>query len=182
MFMFYFIIIFTVCMLIYYLVSTNLNPVPYFPTNSKDQNRVINALNLKNDQTVIDLGAGDGKIIFETAKAAHNKGLNTQFVAIDINFFLFLIMLFRRFFHPNKKNITIIWKDIFKYDFRQIIKKNKATTIYVYFAPWINDSVGSLIKKLPRPIKVISYYYPINNLLLTKKIKGEHNIYLYYIK
>ena len=178
--MIYAVAVLIVCLiLIYYLVSTKLNPVPYFPTNTKDLNTIINALNLKNEQIVIDLGAGDGKIIFETAKVANDKGLNTQFVAVDINFFLFLIMLLRRIFHPNKKNITIIWKDIFKYDFRQIIKKNKATTIYVYFAPWINDSIGSLIKKLPRPIKVISYYYPINNLLLTKKIKGEHNIFRY---
>src|SRR3990167_3969725 len=99
MFMFYFIIIFAVCLLIYYLVSTNLNPVPYFPTNSKDQNKVINALNLKNNQIVIDLGAGDGKIIFKSAKIAHAKKINTQFIAIDINFFLFLTMLLRRLFH-----------------------------------------------------------------------------------
>ena len=180
--MFYIAGVLIICLIIYYFVAKNLNPVPYYPTNPKDIKRIIKLLELKNDQTVIDLGAGNGEIIFEAANTANEKELNTRFVAIDINVFLVLIMIIRSLFHKNRSKIRFVWKDIFKYDFRQIIGKNQTTTIYVYFAPWINDALGTLLKKLPRPVKVVSYYYPINNLHLTKKVKGEHDVFLYYIR
>ena len=180
--MIYAVLILMVCLIIYYSVAKHLNPVPYFPTNSKDLTKIIKAINLTNDQTVIDFGAGTGKIIFETAKIANEKGLNTQFVAIDINFILVLIMLLQRIFHRNKNNIKIVCSDIFKYKLQQIIRQKSMVTIYIYFAPWINKSVGSLIARLPRPIKVVSYYYPINNLPLKRKINGEHDIFVYDIK
>ena len=182
MLIFYFIILLAFCLLIYYFVSTNLYPVPYFPTNTKDLNKVINALNLKNGQTVIDLGAGTGKIIFESAKAAHIKKLGTEFVAIDRNLLLVAIMFLRRFFHPHKKHIQIVWSDFFRYDFKKIINKKKDVVIYIYLAPWLNTSIGNLVKKLRYPMRIVSYYYPINNLKLAKKISGEHGVFVYDIK
>ena len=54
--------------------------------------QIIQGLDLKNDQIIIDLGAGTGTVIFAAAHEAHKRGLNTHFVAIEINFILTAIM------------------------------------------------------------------------------------------
>lgn len=53
--------------------SPRLSPIPYFPSNNKDMDLIVKALGLKNNQTVIDLGAGDGVVILEAAKKASKK-------------------------------------------------------------------------------------------------------------
>ena len=52
---------------------------------------------------MIDLGAGDGIVIFKAASQAFQKRLNTKFIAVEINPVLILILYLRRLFHPNKK-------------------------------------------------------------------------------
>src|SRR3989338_5627967 len=120
------------------------SPVPYFPSNKIDLHLIIKALDLKNNQTLIDLGAGDGIIIFAAARKALEKNLNTQFVAIDINPILIFILHLRRFFHKNKKSIKIISADMFNtplttYTQRSVHIGNKETlnvTVYLYISPW----------------------------------------------
>jgi hypothetical protein len=53
--------------------SKTLSPIPYFPSQKIDLPLIIKALNLQNNQTVFDLGAGDGIVIFEAAKKAYQK-------------------------------------------------------------------------------------------------------------
>src|SRR3990167_10358427 len=65
--------------------SKRFSPIPYFPTQTKDIPLIIKALNLKNNQTIIDLGAGDGIVIFTAAETSYDKDLNTKFVGVDIN-------------------------------------------------------------------------------------------------
>ncbi|PIP63272.1 hypothetical protein COW97_03440, partial [Candidatus Roizmanbacteria bacterium CG22_combo_CG10-13_8_21_14_all_34_12] len=94
--------------------SKTLSPIPYFPSQPIDMPLIVKALNLKNNQTVIDLGAGDGIVIFKAAQQSYKQKLNTKFVAVEINLILILIIHLRRLFHPNKKNIKIVYGDIFK--------------------------------------------------------------------
>jgi tRNA G46 methylase TrmB len=90
------------------------SPIPYYPSNYQDKNRLLKSLNLKNNQLVIDLGAGDGWVIFAAASTAYQQKLNTQFIAAEINPFLILLLYVKRFLHPNKKNITIKFFNILK--------------------------------------------------------------------
>ena len=115
----FFLIIFLILGIIFLFSSPKLSPIPYFPSNKKDLPLIIKALNLKNNEVVFDLGAGDGIVIFEAAKLAFEKRLNTKFFAIEINPILILIMWLRWLFHPNKKNIKIVCDDIFKIDFKR---------------------------------------------------------------
>jgi len=182
--------------------SEKFSPIPYFPTNKKDIPAIIKALKLRNDQIIFDLGAGNGIVIFEAAKKAIN--LNTQFVAIDINPVLILIMHLRRLLHPNRKNIKIIWNDMFKINLDVIAKlslnsdsealpKLKQSnekrllrfarndiTIYLYISPWLLEKTVSKIKKNINKFSLVSYFYPIKSLKKREKIiKGRNNIYIY---
>ena len=132
----FFIFVFLILGVIFLFSSPQLSPIPYFPSNKKDLPLIIKALNLKNNQVVFDLGAGDGMVIFEAGKLAFQKKLNTQFFAVEINPVLILIMWVRWLFHPNKKNIKIICGDIFKIDFKKLVTNHQSLiTIYLYISP-----------------------------------------------
>jgi len=180
--------------------SPNLSPIPYYPSNKKDMPLIIKALNLKNNQVIYDLGAGDGVVIFKAAKEALSKKLNTVFVAVEINPVLILILQLQRFFHPNKKNIRIVWGDMFKINLKsqisnlksksQNLKLNKAITIkqysnitiYLYISPWLIEKTLSIIKKQFTKFNIVSYFYPVRSLKNNEKIvRGVKNIYVYEV-
>ena len=88
----YIVIISLVFLIIFIFSSKTLSPIPYFPSQSVDLPKIIKALDLKNNQTVVDLGAGDGLVIFSAAQEAKRQSLNTQFVAVEINPVLIFIL------------------------------------------------------------------------------------------
>ena len=51
----------------------------------KDRENILKALSLEKDQTVIDLGAGDGVVVFEAAYESWRRKLNTKFITLEIN-------------------------------------------------------------------------------------------------
>lgn len=179
------------------------SPIPYYPSNKKDLPLIIKALNLKNDQIIIDLGAGDGVVIFAAASNAvspslitNHQPLNTLFIAVEINPVLIFIMHLRRLFHPNRKNIKIIWGDMFKVNLKtQILKlktitknsklkqstiNNQQLTIYLYISPWLLEKTLAIIKKQINNFSIVSYFYPIKSLKKEEKIiQGKNKIFIY---
>src|SRR3989338_4927434 len=143
-----------ITIIIFIFSSKKFSPIPYFPSQPVDIPLIIKTLNLKNNQTVFDLGAGDGIVIFTAAKSSFQRKLNTKFIAVEINPVLIFILHLRRFFHPNRKNIRIVYGDIFKINIKYQILKIKMTseksnikndntmkqfnnlTIYLYISPW----------------------------------------------
>ncbi|MDO9027391.1 MAG: class I SAM-dependent methyltransferase, partial [Candidatus Roizmanbacteria bacterium] len=178
MVIFLFIVFITI---IFIFSSKKLSPIPYFPSQKIDLPKIIKALNLKNNQTVFDLGAGDGIVIFEAAKWTYKHKLNTQFIAVEINPVLILIMNIRRIFHINKNNIKIIYGDIFELDFKNFINFTYGSvvtdpyniTFYLYISPWYLEKVienclhsEALAKGCKLKIEnfhVVSYMYPIKS-------------------
>ena len=175
--------------IIFLFSSPHLSPIPYFPSNKKDLPLIIKALKLKNNQVVFDLGAGDGLVIFEAAKLAFERKLNTQFFAIEINPILILIMWLRWFFHLNKKNIKIIRADIFTYNFchaelasaSQILKQvqDDNMVIYLYISPWYLEKVIKNLKSQIKKFSLVSYFYPLPKMKPRKVFQGKNKVFLY---
>jgi len=177
---FYLIFIILLLIIIFTFSSPKLSPIPYFPSQKVDLLKIIKALNLKNNQTVFDLGAGDGIVIFEAAKKAFQQGLNTKFIAIEINPVLILILYLRRLFHPNRKNIKIIYGDIFKFNFKNFMNFKNFITVYLYISPWYLEKTILNIKNQISEFSVVSYFYPIKSLKNNEKITyGKNKIYRY---
>jgi len=188
----YILIFVTIFIVIFLFSSPKLSPIPYFPSQPVDLPLIVKALGLKNNQTVIDLGAGDGIVIFEAAKSSYLKKFNTKFIAVEINPVLILVLYLRRFFHPNKKNIQIVKDDIFKINIKNKISKIKTTdqnlklknniTIYLYISPWFIEKTILNIKKQILVFSVVSYMYPLKvKGIFTKvsAIKGKNQIFIY---
>ena len=170
------VIIFLIVIIILLFSSKTLSPIPYFPSQPVDIPLIIKALGLKKDQTVIDLGAGDGIVIFEAAKLSFQKKINTKFIAVEINPILILILNIRRFFHPNRDNIRIIYDDIFKIN----IKDQKSKTIYLYISPWFLEKTIKNLKLKIENFDVVSYMYPIKSLNKKERfIQGKNKIFIY---
>ena len=168
------ILVFTVIIL---FSSPKLSPIPYFPSNYHDLNQILKSLKIKNNQTIIDLGAGDGIIIFAAAKYAQKHHLNTQFIAVEINPVLIFILYLRRLLHPNRHRIKIVWRDIFKLDYSRWKKNNP--TFYIYISPWL---ISKLVKKIKEGLtyfQLVSYMYPVKKLKLQSSLPGRHTTYYY---
>ncbi len=176
----------TLGIIIFIFSSKTFSPIPYFPSQKVDLPLIVKALNLKNDQVVIDLGAGDGIVIFEAARMASQKKLNTKFIAVEINPVLILVLHLRRLFHPNRKNIKIILDDMFKMNFNRLTRKPVNSLIfYLYISPWYMDKTISNIKRQTNKFKVVSYMYPLS-IKTTKSsfskataIRGKNQIFVY---
>jgi 16S rRNA A1518/A1519 N6-dimethyltransferase RsmA/KsgA/DIM1 with predicted DNA glycosylase/AP lyase activity len=183
-FFFYLIVIFLFLIVILFFSSQTLSPIPYFPSNKKDLPLIIKALNLKNNQLVFDLGAGDGIVIFKAAKKAFEKKLNTKFFAVEINPVLILIMIIRRLFHPNKKNIKIIRADIFTINFKKLVTKPvtrnpQPVTFYLYISPWYLEKVIKNLKLKIKNFALVSYFYSVPKMRAKKVFEGKNKIFIY---
>ncbi len=152
------------------------SPIPYFPSNPKDLPLIIQALKLKNDHTIFDLGAGDGIIVFEAAKESYKLGLNTFFVAIEMNPILVAVLHIRRFFHPNKNQIKIILGDMFKLQYKQISPSPNSIGVYIYVSPRFIPRIISTMQNQFQRFYLVSYYYPIEPDM-KPALQGVHAIF-----
>jgi len=156
---------------IFLFSSKTFSPIPYFPTQKADLPLIIKTLNLKNNQTVVDLGAGDGRVIFEAAKKAFQQKFNTRFIAAEINPVLITILHLRRLFHPNRRNIKIVLDDMFNMDFNALdsgLRRNDIV-FYLYISPRYMEKTILNIKKQISKFRVVSYMYQINKTTPSKK-------------
>ena len=158
------------------------SPIPYFPSNGKDMPLILKALNIRDNQTIIDLGAGDGIVILKAAERAFQNKLNTQFIAVEINPVLLLILHIRRLLHPNRKNIKIINTDMFSMNYSSLITSHYSlATFYIYISPWFIEKTVTNISKQIKNFDLVSYFYQVKCLSKNKEElkRGIHKIYRY---
>ncbi len=158
------------------------SPVPYFPSNAKDMPLILKALQIRDHQTVIDLGAGDGIVIFEAAQQALIKKCNTQFYAVEINPVLLLVLHMRRLFHANRKNIHVLNKDMFTLQYSQLIaNRSPLVTFYIYISPWFIEKTVLNISKQIKNFNLVSYFYQVKCLPGHKESlqTGIHKVFSY---
>jgi len=181
----YFLIGLLVCLFIIIIIFSfpQFSPVPYFPSNGKDIPLILKALNIRNNQTIIDLGAGDGIVILKAAQESYKRNLNTQFIAVEINPVLLLILHIRRLLHPNRRNIRIVNRDMFTMSYSSLPTPYalQPTTFYIYISPWFIEKTVNNITKQVNKIDLVSYFYQVKCLPKHKEEvkEGVHKVYKY---
>lgn len=179
MFIFTVILIVIGTILVFFAVPA-LSPIPYFPSNKKDLSLILKMLSLKNNQVIVDLGAGDGIVIFAAAQYAFEKRLNTQFVAVEINPFLYLLLKLRLMFHKHRKNIKIVFGNMFTLNYKNLLPVVKSqVTFYLYISPWLIMKAIEAIQQYRKEFTILSYMYPIENRKPVAVEKGKHIMYRY---
>ncbi len=187
----YLIIFIIICLFVVIVIFAfpRFSPIPYFPSNGKDMPLILDALDIRSNQLIIDLGAGDGVVILKAAEKAFQNGLDTQFIAVEINPVLLLILHIRRLIHPNRKNIKIVNADMFSMNYSSLISNLQSpipnhkplTTFYIYISPWFIEKTVANITRQIKEFDLISYFYQVKCLPRYKEEvkEGIHKVYRY---
>ncbi len=176
-----FIVLFLIVLSVIAIFSfPNFSPIPYYPSHKKDIPLILKSLGVKNNQIIFDLGAGDGIVLYRAARLAFDKKLNTQFIAVELNPILYVLLLIKRFFHKNRKNITVVFGDMFKLSYQKLLPRyKKEVTFYVYISPWLLERMVNILQKEVKNFSIISYMYQIPHRKHVTKLTGKHAIFRY---
>lgn len=121
---------------------------PYLPIRTADKEKALDLAEVKSDQTIIDLGSGDGRMLVAAAK----RGANA--IGYEINPLLYIVSLFITWRY--RKNIKINFGD---YWHRQL---PEADVIYVFLITRYVDKLDRKLKKdLKKPTTVVSYVFQL---------------------
>ncbi len=139
---------------------------PYLPTLSKHVETALQLADLKKDQTLLELGCGDGKVVVAAAK----QGFNV--VGYELNPILAGLAWLRT--RRYRKQVTIIWGDFWKKDWPN------AEVIFVFLLPKYMEKLSETIAKYEyRPIKLVSFAFEIKT---KKPSKTQDGLFVYEYK
>ena len=150
----------------------NLIFTPFLTTPISIVKEIIKYMELKDGDTLIDLGSGDGRILIEAHKIAKITAIGYELSPI-----LIALTKLRTFLHLGfTKNITIFLENLYKAELKPNFK------VFVYLD---EEALAKLSKKLKKikNLRVHSYKYKIPNLSLTKEftLMNGVKLYSYYI-
>lgn len=144
MIIFYYIIIFILCLFIFssllFLLTPLFSLIPFLPVRKKILNEIISALELNEQSILYDLGCGDGRILFMAMKA----NPHILCVGIEIAPFPFLLAKIKSVFNFSK-NIRIVYGNFFK------INISSASHVFLYLFP---EALDKLLPKFEKELKI----------------------------
>jgi hypothetical protein len=150
-------------LLIFYLTIAFVTGAPYVPSASRVAQKMIEFAQIGPGMTVIDLGSGDGRLLFTAAQ----KGARA--IGYEINPFLVFFTYLRILFSPNRKLIKIYWKNFWKADIRS------ADVIFIYLLPWKMEDLHQKLKfSLKSGARVISNSFIFPKWEIWKKDPALH--------
>lgn len=128
--------------------------VPFVPTPRKMLKKIISMADIKDNERVVDLGSGSGRIIMAVAKK-YKKNL---IIGVEKSYSLRLATKFFLFFHPFlKKRVQVINKDFFNLDLTEF------DVIFCFLTP---EALRILLPKfqLLKPgSRIVSYMFALEN-------------------
>lgn len=142
---------------------------PFVPSTKKTVEAMILLANLHPGQTVVDIGSGDGRVLF----AAAQKGANA--IGIEINPYLVWFTRIRAFLGPYRGRVRVIWKNLWKADV------SRADVVFVYLIPWKMEELEiKLMEELKPGALVISNSFIFPSWKILRK-DTDHHIYAFEI-
>jgi SAM-dependent methyltransferase len=169
----------TTILFIFWAIGNVKNKVPFVTAPNAVMKDVDNALLVKDDSVVYDLGCGDGRILFYLSKI-HPKA---RYIGIENSFFPFFLAKVESFFHERRtgNKVEIIYKNFFKQDL------SDATHIVTYLYPIImDDLINKFDKELKSGTRLVSISFkftgkqPINEIDLKRsKYKLGRKLFVY---
>ncbi|MBN1326308.1 methyltransferase domain-containing protein [Candidatus Falkowbacteria bacterium] len=152
------------------------NVVPYVPSPRRIIRQMLEIAEVKDNERIVDLGSGTGRIIIPAAK----KYRNNLIIGIDKSFFLRLITKFRLLFHPFiNKRIQVLNQDFFNADI------SSYDVIFCFLTPEALRQLTPKFKLLKQESRIISYMFPLEDSQgfreVIQHISAKDSIY-YYLK
>ena len=127
-----------------------ITEVPYVPSE-KIYKKAIEYLEINEDDTVLDIGSGDGRVLFYASK----KYPEAKFVGVERRIVLVVFSRIKRMI-LNRKNLRFIRENIHNFDIGSFNK------IYMYLVPpFINELLTEKEKEIKSSTIIVSLHYPL---------------------
>lgn len=136
---------------------------PYVPTLGPQVGAALELVDLLPDQTLLELGCGDGKVLV----AAAQSGLKV--VGYELNPFLALIswLRTRRF----KGRVKVVWGNFWVHQWPP------ADGIFTFLHPRFMQKLDTkIVQHAGRPVKLVSFAFKIPERAVTREKRG---VFLY---
>lgn len=148
-----------------------VSAAPWLPTRKKELEQLLKALQKQPPKRVIDLGCGDGRILFAIARAFPN----TICHGVEISILPFVAAIIRKYSRPKRyKNVRIFPKSLYT------INLNAYDAVITFL---LSGSYERLEKKWKEELAPNAHLYiqawPLKHAKETEKIKTEGILPLY---
>lgn len=141
--------------------------LPYVGTKRQKIETIIKLAQIKKNQTVIDLGSGDGRLLL----AAAQEGAYA--IGYELNPFLVLVTRFHAHLKGLSENVMVHRQNMWKADLKV------ADVIFVYSLKKTISKFEDFVYKNARPgTRIIVNLHPFSH---KKPIKTENGIFLYSV-
>lgn len=138
---------------------------PFVPSSKKRHRAMLRLAEIGPEDIVYDLGCGDGRLVFHSAKLAKKA------TGYELSVPLYLFGKFRQLFNP--KNAQIRYGNIWNQDYQD------ANVIFCYLLPGAMKQFHKQVWPTLKPgTRVISNAFPIHKLKHSKK---EGKVFLYEV-
>lgn len=153
-----------------YLCLAFVTGGPFVPSNRKSVDAMIALARITKGTTVIDVGSGDGRVLFAAAKEG------ARAIGIEINPYLVLFTGIKAALGPYKGRVTAIWKNLWKADL------SRADIVFVYLIPWRMEELAGKLKRELKPGSLVitnSFIFPG-----WKRIREDaaHHVFAYRVE
>jgi precorrin-6B methylase 2 len=148
-----------------------LSAAPWLPTKPKQRKLIIKAAQIKGNETIYDLGAGDGSMLFAIAR----KHPNAKLIGYEISVLPYLVSIARKYLRPRAyKQVSLRFGDLFRQDL------SKADIVFVFL---LAKSYPRLAKKFAEDLKpdavVIVEAWAMPDIDPEEKLKEENLLPVY---
>lgn len=139
---------------------------PYLPTLSPQVNAALKLADLKEGQTLLELGSGDGRVLF----AAAEKGYKA--IGYELNPLLVIYSKLRA--RKYRGRVKVRWGNFWTR------KWPKADAIFVFLLDnYMTKLDNKITQEYSRPVKLVSFAFTIPEKAPAKELDG---VYLYTYK
>jgi len=148
-----------------------LAPIIFTPKSILKE--IFNIMKLENKDKVLDLGCGDGRLLFYIQNRIDIKSKNIKLFGYDISPILIIYCSMLQLFKL-KRSITFDLLNIFE------IKLEDYNKVYIYLdAKSIHILEKNIVTRTKTGIEIFSYRFPFKNIELVKEYILPNNEKLY---
>jgi ribosomal protein L11 methylase PrmA len=135
----------------YFVFASFVFGAGYQPTPRRSVERMLKFAELGERDTLYDLGAGTGAIVFRAARL-----YRARVVAVEVEPIRVLILRLRRALGPLPDRITIRWGDFFRLDYRE------ATVVSAFLWGGAMERLKPKLERELRPgARLVSHVHPV---------------------
>jgi SAM-dependent methyltransferase len=134
--------------------------IPCLPTHRAQARKMIELARIQPGQTVIDLGAGHGRLLFLAAEAG------AEAIGYELNPILVLYIKIRALLSRQKK-VRVYWRSLYKADV------SRADTVFCFlFESYMRQVEEKLFAEMRPGAKIIAYVFSFPNKKFVLKTEG----------